>query len=63
MTRGEGQLVTQVPLYKAALLAQSIQCVIFPEQVAHSEEQLSQVFKTEFVIVIIFGQFAWHYPK
>jgi hypothetical protein len=63
ITNGEGHVVTHVPLYKAALEAQSTQFVIFTEQVAHSDEQLSQVFKIEFFIVIELGQIATHYYK
>jgi hypothetical protein len=61
ITNGEGHVVTHVPLYKAASEAHSTQLVIFTEQVAHSDEQLSQVLKIGFFIVIELGQVVIHY--
>lgn len=60
MTKGDGQIVTQVPLYRAAFDAQSTQVVIVVLQVAHYIEQLSHVRATEFAIVIKLGQFTMH---
>ncbi len=59
-TRGGGQIVTQVLLYFAASIAQSTQFVVFIEQVAHSEEQLSHVRKVGLVIVYKLGQLPIH---